>query len=259
MAKRKIMVVGNWKMNKVYVEGLVLANTIIADLEKLRSTIDIVLCPPFIHIQTVYNMLKEYPWLHVGAQNCHQLEAGAYTGEVTAAMLKSVGAEYIIIGHSERRAYFNESPELLAQKVQAVIKQGLSPIFCCGENLEIREANTQESFVQAQIEQSLFSLSASDFKKVVIAYEPIWAIGTGIVASPEQAEAMHASIRNLVTQKYGTEIAQQTTILYGGSCQPSNVLELFSKPDIDGALVGSSSLNAQDFIQIVKHRAAKLR
>jgi triosephosphate isomerase len=255
MTKRRKMVVANWKMNKEYIEGLVLANTIIAGLEKFSAAVDIVLCPPFIHIQTVYNMLKEYPWLHVGAQNCHQLKTGAFTGEVSASMLKSVGAEYIIVGHSERRDYFNEQPELLLQKTKTIIEAGLFPIYCFGEKLEIRETGKHEAFVIEQL-QNLFTLPEVDFKKVVLAYEPVWAIGTGVVATTEQAQSMHALLRNHIAQKYSLETALETIILYGGSCNAINSADLFAQPDIDGALVGSASLNPNDFLEIVKNRAA---
>jgi triosephosphate isomerase (TIM) len=242
-------------MNKVYIEGLILANTVIAGLEKFRGPVDIVLCPPFIHIQTVFNMLKDYLHLHVGAQNCHQLTSGAFTGDVSAAMLKSVGATYVILGHSERRNHYNESPELIGEKVKSVLDNDLHPIFCCGEPLEIREKNIQKQYVFEQIEKSLFSLSGEEISKIIIAYEPIWAIGTGKVASPEQAQEMHADIRNLIENKYGKSISDIVRIVYGGSCNAENSLSLFRQKDIDGALVGSASLNPSDFLQIVNNRS----
>ncbi len=254
--QRKLMVVGNWKMNKVYVEGLILANTVMAGLEKFRRPIQIVLCPPFIHLQTVASMYKEHPQLAVGAQNCYQAPQGAYTGEVSAAMLRSVGVEYVIIGHSERREQFNEKHPILAEKLKSAIAAGLQPIFCCGEWLAVREAEDQEAFVQQQLEESLFGLSEEEFSKVIIAYEPVWAIGTGLSASPEQAQAMHRFIRNLIAEKYGDNSAQNTTILYGGSCNAENAAALFAQADIDGALVGGASLKAEDFLQIVEQRAA---
>lgn len=254
--KRKLMVVGNWKMNKVYVEGLILANTVMAGLEKFREPVQILVCPPFIHLQTVATMYKEHPRLSVGAQNCHQNREGAYTGELSAAMIKSVGVEYVIIGHSERRDHFNEKNSSIGEKVKSAIHAGLQPIFCCGEHLSVREADDQEHYVRTQIEESLFDLSEEDFQKVIIAYEPVWAIGTGETATPEQAQAMHRFIRNLIAEKYSTDTAQTTTILYGGSCKPDNAAALFAQSDIDGALVGGASLKAEDFLQIVHCRAA---
>ena len=189
--------------------------------------------------------------IKLAAQNCHQEKGGAYTGELSVEMIKSTGASYIIIGHSERRAYFAESDALLAQKVDACLEGNLIPIFCCGENKDIREAGTHEAFVANQLKNSLFHLSAEAFSKVVIAYEPIWAIGTGLTASSEQAQDIHKAIRQLLTEKYGPEIAETTTILYGGSCKPSNAQELFSQADVDGGLIGGASLNASDFAAII--------
>ncbi len=254
MNERKKLVVANWKMNKVYVEGLILANTIIAGLEKNQGAAEVVICPPFIHIQTIYNMLKEHLKLHVGAQNCHYNYQGAYTGEVSAAMLKSVGAEYIILGHSERRTYNNETPEIISKKIKNVISESLTPIFCCGEDFQIREKKEHFKFVKSQIEESLFDLSAESFSKIIIAYEPVWAIGTGIVAEPEQAQEMHLSIRDFIASKYGNDLADVIPIIYGGSCNASNSKMLFNQKDIDGALVGSASLKAEEFLEIVKNR-----
>jgi triosephosphate isomerase len=255
MNKRNKIVIGNWKMNKVYIEGLLLANAIISELEKQHDYVDVVLCPPYIHIQTVYNMLKEYTRLHVGAQNCHESESGAFTGEVSAAMLSSVGAEYVITGHSERRSVFQENYLLIAKKVKAILSNNLIPVFCCGENLGTREKNQHEHFVKEQLEESLFELSAEQIQRVIIAYEPIWAIGTGVVASPEQAESMHLFIRNTIAEKYGNTLSNKMTIIYGGSCNASNAASLFSQPNIDGALVGGASLNPADFLQIIKIRS----
>ena len=255
MLQRNKMVVANWKMNKKYIDGLILANTIIAGLEKFNEPVEVVICPPFIHIQTVHNMLKENLRLHVGAQNCHQLENGAFTGEVSAGMIKSVGAEYVILGHSERRMYQNESAQLISDKLKTAIKNGINPIFCCGEDLNTRESGKHFEFVQEQIETSLFGLTIEEFSKIIIAYEPIWAIGTGVVANPDQAQEMHQFIRSIISSKFGNEVADKTVILYGGSCNASNSKALFAQPDIDGALVGSASLNAVDFLEIVKNRA----
>ena len=254
--KRKLIVAGNWKMNKVYVEGLVLANTVMAGLEKFRDPVEIIICPPYIHLQTISTMYKELLHLHVGAQNCHHLEKGAYTGELSAAMIKSVGVSYVIIGHSERREHYHETAELIAAKVKIALQAGLLPIFCCGEPLSVREAEGQEDYVRTQIEASLLQLSEDEIQKVVIAYEPIWAIGTGQTASPVQAQAMHRFIRNLLAEKYGNDLAQTISILYGGSCKPENAEALFAQPDIDGALVGGASLQAEDFLKIIQARSA---
>jgi triosephosphate isomerase len=203
-------------------------------------------------------MLKDYLRLHSGAQNCHHLEEGAYTGEVSAKMIKSVGTEYVILGHSERRQYLNETAEIIKAKIKIALSASLKPIFCCGESIEIRKKNQHLEFVEHQLEQSLFSFNADEIKEISIAYEPVWAIGTGRVASPEQAQEMHAHIRVLLIKKYGSEIANKTSILYGGSCNAQNSFELFKQLDIDGALVGSASLNASDFLQIVKNAESSM-
>jgi triosephosphate isomerase len=211
----------------------------------------VVLATPFIHLNSIGNVIKGIFNLKLGAQNCHQEESGAYTGEISAGMLKSLSVEYVIIGHSERREYFAESDELLAKKINAVLAKGLIPIFCCGEKLEVREANQHLELVENQIKNALFHLSPAAFEKVVIAYEPVWAIGTGKTASPEQAQEMHLYIRNLLAKQYGDELAQATTILYGGSVNAANAKEIFQKPDVDGGLVGGASLKAEDFVTIV--------
>jgi triosephosphate isomerase len=247
--KRRQIVAGNWKMNRDYEEGRELAQKIVNKF--VPSETHVILCTPYIHLKNIDNILKNISRIRLGAQNCHQEESGAYTGEISPAMLKSVGVKYVIIGHSERRTYFNESDELLASKVNNALKHELRPIFCCGENLEIREAGTHADFVEGQLKASLFHLSEEEFSNVVIAYEPIWAIGTGKTASPEQAQEMHAHIRNLIEQKYGKATAESTSILYGGSCKPTNAKEIFSQTDVDGGLIGGASLKADDFIQIV--------
>ncbi len=188
----------------------------------------------------------------VAAQNCSNKSSGAYTGEVSAQMLQSINVSYCIIGHSERRQYFNETPEMLAEKVMLCLQQNITPVFCCGEALDIREAETQNNFVQVQLEQSLFQLSADEVKKIVIAYEPIWAIGTGKTASTQQAQQMHAHIRSVLANKYGQESADEISILYGGSVKGANAAELFAQPDVDGGLVGGASLVGDEFIQIIK-------
>jgi triosephosphate isomerase len=254
MNTREKIVIGNWKMNKVYIEGLLLANAVISELEKQRQYVDVVLCPPFIHIQTIYNMLKEHIRLHVGAQNCHESDSGAFTGEVSAAMLASVGAGYIITGHSERRTYYHEDHLLISKKVKTILKNNLIPVFCCGENLETRQNNLHETFVLKQLEDSLFDLSPEQIQKVIIAYEPIWAIGTGVVASTEQAESMHLFIRKTLAEKFSEPVAEKLRIIYGGSCNAGNAADLFKQPNIDGALVGGASLTPSEFLQIIKLR-----
>jgi len=253
---RTLMVAGNWKMNKSFLEGLVLANDAI-NHSLGSANITVVLATPFIHLHTVGGMLKDYShYMKLAAQNCHYEPQGAYTGEISADMLRSVGAEYVILGHSERRA-MGETDELLAKKVSAAIKAGLKVIFCVGESTEVRERNGQERFVKLQLERGLFHLADDEFRQVTIAYEPIWAIGTGKTATPEQAQEMHAYIRGLVRQCYNNLVADECTILYGGSCNALNANDLFSKYDIDGGLIGGASLRAEEFGNIVKARAAK--
>ncbi|MFT5167084.1 MAG: triosephosphate isomerase [Saprospiraceae bacterium] len=247
---RQLIAAGNWKMNTTYEEGIKLAQQI------GQNTLDpkalVVVAPPYVSLQGVAQVIKDFPQVKLAAQNCHQELKGAYTGEISIDMLIAIGVEYVILGHSERREYNNESNELLAAKVNLVLSKGLIPIFCCGESLAIREAGTYIDFVSKQLTEGLFHLSASDFEKVVIAYEPIWAIGTGVTASPEQAQETHQSIRQLIAEKYNEKMADETTILYGGSVKPSNAKEIFSKPDVDGALVGGASLDAEGFVAIVE-------
>ncbi len=210
----------------------------------------VVICTPFIHLASVAAVLDSSV-VELGAENCADKEKGAYTGEVSAAMVKSTGAQYVILGHSERRQYYNETPEVLKEKVELALKNGLKVIFCCGETLEEREANKQNEVVKAELDGSVFHLSAEDWKNIVLAYEPIWAIGTGKTATSDQAEEMLAYIRSIVAEKYGEAAADDTTILYGGSCKPSNAAELFAKPNIDGGLIGGASLKAADFKGII--------
>ncbi len=248
--KRQQIVAGNWKMNMNFQEGRDLASEIINSIGP--SEVLTLLCPPFVHLNHISMLTNGISNLEIGAQNCHQSNSGAYTGEVSASMIKSVGASFVIIGHSERREYFNEDNALLAEKINTVLKSDLRPIFCCGEKLDVREAGNHEELVKAQIEQGLFHLDTVAFSKVVIAYEPVWAIGTGKTASPQQAQEMHHFIRGLVAKKYGEQVANSTSILYGGSCKPDNAVEIFSQPDVDGGLIGGASLKATDFIAIVK-------
>jgi triosephosphate isomerase len=249
---RKKIVAGNWKMNKTLQEGLALTSEIVNMVkDEVMDDITIILNPPFPILNSVHSLIKESKKIHLGAQNCSQHPSGAYTGEVSVAMLKSVGCEYVILGHSERREYFKESGGLLAMKVDIVLTHGLKPIFCCGESLDIRQKGTYVQFVCNQITESLFHLTKEQFSQLVIAYEPIWAIGTGVNASSQQAQEMHLKIREHIASKYGKEFASEISVLYGGSCNPKNAKELFANPDVDGGLIGGASLKSRDFIDII--------
>ena len=247
---RKKIVAGNWKMNMNLQEGVALAKELNEVLTAEKPNCDVVICTPFIHLATVAQFLNQ-DVIGLGAENCADKVKGAYTGEVSAEMVKSTGAQYVILGHSERREYYKETPEILKEKVQLALANGLKVIFCIGESLEEREANKQNEVVKAELEGSVFNLSAEDFAKIIIAYEPIWAIGTGKTATAEQAEEIHAYIRSCVADKYGAKVADETSILYGGSCKASNAPELFAKPDIDGGLIGGASLKCADFKGII--------
>ncbi len=246
---RQQIVAGNWKMNKTLEEGIELTRAIVEKVEKANGLV--VIAPPFPYLRDLGNMLKGHKHFHLAAQNCHQEEKGAYTGEVSAEMLASVGCEFVIIGHSERRQYFNEMNDVLAAKVNVTLARGMRPIFCCGEPLDIRAVNMHDGYVAQQLIEGLFHLNEDDFRNVVIAYEPIWAIGTGLTASSQQAQDMHESIRALVSEKYGKTVADLTPILYGGSCNAQNASELFSRPDVDGGLIGGAALKSDDFAAIV--------
>ena len=248
---RKNIVAGNWKMNTTVAEGVQLAkevNEAVAAAGELKC--DVVIGVPFTHLTAVKDVI-DIEKVGLSAENCANKEKGAYTGEVSAAMVASTGANYVILGHSERREYYNETPEILKEKVDLALANGLKIIFCCGESLELRNAGTYEEFIKAELKDSLFHLSAEKFANIVIAYEPIWAIGTGVTATSDQAEEVHAFIRSFLAEKYGETVANDTTILYGGSCKPSNAPELFAKPNIDGGLIGGASLKAADFMGIV--------
>jgi triosephosphate isomerase (TIM) len=249
---RKKIVAGNWKMNKTLDEGLALASEVISMVkDEVKNNAQAILCTPYISLHSVAKLADGSP-VAVGAQNCNEKDSGAYTGEVSVSMLKSVGTKYVILGHSERREYYAETNAQLAAKVDSVLKSGLTPIFCCGETLQQREKGIHIAFVNSQLTESLFHLSEELFKKVVIAYEPIWAIGTGVTASKEQAQEMHEKIRTHLAGKYGAAVAEETSILYGGSCKPDNAKELFACKDIDGGLIGGASLKARDFVDILK-------
>lgn len=237
-------------MNKTLKDGLSLASEIRGSVTS-REGVATILAPPAVLLKSVAEIIADAPHIHLAAQNCHQEEKGAYTGELAVDLLKSVGVSHVILGHSERRQYFAESNELLATKVDRVLSEDLVPIFCCGEALPVREAGDHVAFVAKQLEESLFHLSAAQFATIVIAYEPIWAIGTGVTASKEQAQDMHREIRALIGGKYGAEVADGISILYGGSVKPGNAKELFAQPDVDGGLVGGASLKAEDFVAII--------
>ena len=250
---RKKIVAGNWKMNKTLEEANILATEVkgmVAD--EVKGNVEVILCVPFPYLASLVKLIGTGTRIAVAAQNCSEHESGAYTGEVSAAMLVSVGIKHVILGHSERRQYFGEDGKLLAKKVDIALKHGLTPIFCCGEPLEVRESNAHEDLVKRQVEESLFHLSAEQLKKVVVAYEPVWAIGTGKTATAQQAQDMHLVIRKHLASKYGQSVADEITILYGGSVSAGNAKELFACPDVDGGLVGGASLKSRDFTEIAK-------
>ena len=248
---RKKIVAGNWKCNTTLAEGVELAKAVNqAVAEKGAKDVVVVLGVPFTHLTSVVAAVDTNR-IDVSAQNCAAEAKGAFTGEVSAAMVKSTGATYVILGHSERREYYNETSEILNKKVALTLANGLTPIYCCGEALAIREAGTQNEFVKQQLDETIFNLSAEDFSKLAIAYEPIWAIGTGKTATSQQAQDMLAFIRGLIADKFGKAVAEATSILYGGSCNAANANELFSQPDIDVGLIGGASLKADDFLAII--------
>jgi len=248
---RKNIVAGNWKMNTTLQEGLTLAKDLDAALKGKSVNCDVVIGTPFTHLASIAAAIDTAK-IGVAAENCADKDKGAYTGEVSAAMVASTGAKYVILGHSERRAYYHETAEILKTKVQLALANGLTPIFCIGEVLEEREANKHFEVVETQIKDSLFDLSVEDFSKLVLAYEPVWAIGTGKTASSDQAQEIHAYIRKVLADKYGKEVADNTSILYGGSCNGDNAKELFGKPDVDGGLIGGASLGVDKFLPIIE-------
>ena len=251
---RKKIAAGNWKMNTTHKEGMNLASEIInmsRDEVNNQSAV-IILATPFTHLYAVNKLVPAQSNIFLAAQNCSSKLSGAYTGEVSVGMIKSIGVNYVILGHSERRQYFNESNELLREKVNVVIENGLSPIFCCGESLDQRENTDYISFVCSQLTESLFHLSPELFKNVIIAYEPIWAIGTGKTATSQQAQDMHKALRAHIAGQYGENLANEISILYGGSVNAANAVEIFAQPDVDGGLVGGASLKSKDFVTIIK-------
>lgn len=249
---RRKIVAGNWKMNKTLQEGKELVNSLVSNnAYNASDNVLKIIAPPFIHISTIAELIKSVANTALSAQNCHHKSDGAFTGEVSAKMIASAGCSHVIIGHSERRLYFGESNALLAQKTDAAIAENLIPIFCVGENLEDRNAGKHTKVVCQQLQESLFHLPSHSFKNIIIAYEPVWAIGTGHTASSAQAQEMHEFIRIQIHDKYGKEMADSISILYGGSCNSKNAAELFNCKDVDGGLIGGASLNAEDFIKII--------
>ncbi len=250
---RRKIVAGNWKMNKTLDEASSLASEVLGMVnDEVKGDVTVILCTPSLFLLPVKNIIGNSDKISVAAQNCSEHESGAYTGEISAGMLKSCGVPYVILGHSERRQYFGENGALLAKKVDIALKHNVTPIFCCGEPLEVRESNGHEALVKQQIEESLFHLDAATIQKVIIAYEPVWAIGTGKTATSQQAQDMHHVIRKHIASKYGEATADAISILYGGSVNSGNAKELFSSPDVDGGLVGGASLKSREFTEIIK-------
>lgn len=250
---RKKIVAGNWKMNKTFEEAGTLVSEVMAMVtDEVKGNVRVILCVPFPYLVPVKNQLGKTSRVEVGAQNCSEHEAGAYTGEISAPMLRSIGVPYVILGHSERRQYFGEDGKLLAKKIDIALKYGLTPIFCCGEPLHVREKNEHEKLVKQQLEEALFHLDAASIEKIVVAYEPVWAIGTGKTASAQQAQEMHAVIREHLASKFDSSVAGAISILYGGSVNAGNAKELFSCADVDGGLVGGASLKSREFVEIAK-------
>lgn len=248
---RKRIVAGNWKMNKTFTEAENLLFDIADNLNESRpENVEVIVCPPSLYLELASDIAQQNNF-QCGAQNMSQFDQGAYTGELSAEMIKSAGVKYVILGHSERRFYFGENDDIIALKVVKALKNDLIPIYCCGEVLLEREANTHFEVVNKQITKGICHLSIDEISRVVIAYEPVWAIGTGKTASPAQAQEMHAYIREIITNHYGKEAGDHISILYGGSCNPGNAAELFAQPDVDGGLIGGASLKADDFIKII--------
>lgn len=246
---RKTIIAANWKMHNTLEEGLNLAVEIKQQLLP-ADNLEAVLCTPYIHLYHMHELFKDVAFVAIGAQNCHQETHGAYTGEVSAGMLKGLNIQYVILGHSERRQYFGETDTIIRQKVDQALAAGLKPIYCCGEPLEVRHHNAHHMLVHEQISEALFHLTPEQIQQVVIAYEPVWAIGTGVVATPDQAQDMHAFIRRSLAQQFGEQVANAVSILYGGSMKPDNAAELLALPDVDGGLIGGASLKADQYLAI---------
>ena len=248
---RKKIVAGNWKMNTNVAEGVALAKELVDRKAEIPAGVKLIVAPPFTHLVPVAEALKGSP-IALSAQNCADEPKGAYTGEVSAAMLRSAGCRYTILGHSERRQYYGETAETLIKKIRLALAEGLDVIYCVGENLDQRNAGEHFVVVGTQIQDVLFDLTPEEFRRIIVAYEPVWAIGTGVTATAEQAQEIHAFIRHFLADRFGIAEAEATTILYGGSCKPSNAAELFACPDIDGGLIGGAALKADDFLASVK-------
>lgn len=245
---RKNIVAGNWKMNTTVAEGVELAKAVVAKSSEVAEEVGLIIAPPFTHLYAVNEVVKGTK-VGLSAQNCADHEKGAYTGEVAVNMISGLGCQYTILGHSERREYYGETDQTLCTKIKLALEAGLSPIFCIGEKLDEREAGRHFEVVTEQVKNVLYTLTAEEMAKVIVAYEPVWAIGTGKTATAEQAQEIHACIRKVIAEKFGA-LAEEITILYGGSCKPSNAKELFACPDIDGGLIGGAALKADDFIAI---------
>lgn len=248
---RKNIVAGNWKMNTTLNQGKELVKDIIKNVTQISYDVTLIIAPPFTHLAGLSKLMYN-TGIFLSAQNVADNESGAFTGEVSASMIKSTGAQYTIIGHSERRKYYDETDEIILEKILLSLQNDLSPIVCCGELLDDRENNKHFEIVKKQIENSVLKISREEFDRIIIAYEPVWAIGTGKTASPEQAQEMHAYIRSLIQNYFDEQVADELSILYGGSCKPSNAKELFKQQDVDGGLIGGASLKANDFIEIAK-------
>lgn len=250
---RKKIVAGNWKMNMTLEEGKSLIADLKNNLPNTLNNVEVIIAPPYILLDTAQSALQGSS-IHIAGQDCHQESKGAYTGEISADMLKSVGARFVILGHSERRQYFGEREDLLAKKINAALTAGLKVIYCVGEDLTARESNKQNDIVAGQLE-ALYALTADQMQQIIVAYEPVWAIGTGKTATAAQAQEMHAFIRQTLAEKFGQDIADATSILYGGSCNPQNAAEIFAGADVDGGLIGGAALKAADFISIIEARS----
>lgn len=250
---RKKIVAGNWKMNCTLEEGRKLASEVINMVnDEVKNDVEVILIPPYLHLSNVQSLLKTSDQVYIGAQNCHEAKSGAFTGEVSASMLASAEVNYVVLGHSERREYFGETDQLLSKKIAHAIEANLKPIYCCGEKIEIRESGDHKNLVAQQVEEALFGLTSEQLQLVTIAYEPVWAIGTGKTATADQAQEMHDFIRTKIANQYNQELANSISILYGGSVKPGNAEEIFAKPDVDGGLIGGASLKSRDFIDIAK-------
>lgn len=248
---RKQIAAANWKMNLTYQQAEKLLDDVFASRIDLSANQLTIFAVPFPYLIMANSEVADQPNYFIAAQNCNDKKSGAYTGEISAEMLQSIGIKYCVVGHSERREYFGETNKMLADKINICLQHNITPVFCCGEPLPIREAETQNNYVQVQLEESLFNLSAENIARIIIAYEPIWAIGTGKTASTEQAQQMHKHLRSVLAGKYGNDVAEEISILYGGSVKASNAAELFASPDVDGGLVGGASLVAPDFAEII--------